>query len=344
MFDKDGLLTGVLTDPTHDDTPFHTYFPLSMCTSLAGCRVVNYSQLKELDRIGTNNSCINVLSYKDENGVTQTVAVKFNILVKDRRLNMEWNEMHILKNLPPHPNILPLDRLVLDDGDVQDGVVQSRLLGFTTKFVEGGSLDHLNPKTPFRLEWLRQLINVVNFLNLELGIMHQDLAAQNILVEHEANKVILSDFGRGVVGVNYLRDHCDDIAGVVHTLYKVITNDDSVAPTGRTLDADVSKFRAVLSNWIAKRTACGEEAGLKRYLDASKRSGIKPPPPRPSPPDDEIPYQCPDRKTADLGYRARYTYEAIRNGQYVFKWQRPGQNCMMNGSRKRARVNSLVAD
>lgn len=75
---------------------------------------------------------------------------------------MAWDELHLLKSLPPHPNILPFDRVVLDDGDVDP-----RLLGYTTKYIPGETLE--NPKTPFRFEWLLQLIQVVDFLNLELA-------------------------------------------------------------------------------------------------------------------------------------------------------------------------------
>lgn len=59
-----------------------------------------------------------------------------------------WDELNLLKSLPPHPNIVPFDRVVLED-------VESRVIGFTTKYIPGGTL--ANPKVPFRFEWIQQL-------------------------------------------------------------------------------------------------------------------------------------------------------------------------------------------
>lgn len=65
--DNDGLLTGVSTDPEEDDTLFLAYVPFSECKSLADCRIVQYSQLQELDRLAP---FINLVSYEDESGTS----------------------------------------------------------------------------------------------------------------------------------------------------------------------------------------------------------------------------------------------------------------------------------
>ena len=72
---------------------------------------------------------------------------------------MAWDELNLLKSLPPHPNIVPVDRVVLED-------VESRVIGFTIKYIPGGTLD--NSKQPFRFEWIQQLTQLVDFLNLDL--------------------------------------------------------------------------------------------------------------------------------------------------------------------------------
>lgn len=95
------------------------------------------------------------------------VAFEFNPWEEPRRLQMAWDELNVLSSLPPHPNIIPLDRVVLGD-------VESRVISFTTRCLPGGTLD--NPKVPIRFEWLQQLTQFVDFLNLDLGIMHQDIA------------------------------------------------------------------------------------------------------------------------------------------------------------------------
>ena len=179
--DDDGLLTGVSTDPEEDDTIFLAYPPFSMCESLADCRTVRYSELQELDRLGP---FVDLLSYEDEFRIPQKVAFKFNVLYKPLRLQMAWDELNILKSLPPHPNIIPFDRVVLEDKE-------SRVIGFTTKYIPGGTID--NPEIPFRFEWLQQLTQVVDFLNLELGIMHQDIAPRNLLIEWTSNRELDSE-------------------------------------------------------------------------------------------------------------------------------------------------------
>ena len=52
--------------------------------------------------------------------------------------------------------------------------VESRVVGFTTKYIPGGTLE--NPKVPFQIDWIKQLTQLVDYFNLELGIMHQDSA------------------------------------------------------------------------------------------------------------------------------------------------------------------------
>jgi hypothetical protein len=132
--DENGLITGVSTDPEEHDTSFMAYIPFSMAESLADCRAIHFSKLQELDRLGPG---VNLSSYEDESGIPQLVAFKFNPLDKPRRLQMAWDELNLLKRLPPHSNIAPFDRVVLED-------VESRMImiGFTTKYISGGTLDN----------------------------------------------------------------------------------------------------------------------------------------------------------------------------------------------------------
>lgn len=137
--DDDGLLTGISTDPNEDDTTFLAYLPFTITPSLCNCRVIRYSKLQERDRLGPD---VDLSLYEDESGNPQKVAFKFNPIPKDRRLQMAWDEVNLLKSLPTHPNIVPFDRVVLED-------VESRVIGFTTKYIPGGTFE--NPTAPFRL-------------------------------------------------------------------------------------------------------------------------------------------------------------------------------------------------
>ncbi|KAJ5355612.1 hypothetical protein N7517_010221 [Penicillium concentricum] len=66
---------------------------------------------------------------------------------------------------------------------------------------------------------------VVDFLNLELGIIHQDITPRNLLVDPETDNILLFDFDWAANGKDYLLDDRDDVSSVVFTLYEIITND-----------------------------------------------------------------------------------------------------------------------
>ncbi|KAJ5951639.1 uncharacterized protein N7479_010052 [Penicillium vulpinum] len=335
--DDDGLLTGVSTDPKEDDTFFIGYIPFSLCQSFADCSTIYFSQLQELDRLGPG---VDLSAYDG-----QRVAFKFNPLGMSRRLQMSWKEINMLSKLPPHPNIVPFDRVVLED-------VESRVIGFTTKYIPGGTLADADPKMPFRFEWLQQLTQVVDFLNLELGIMHQDIAPRNLLVDPETDKILLFDFDWAANGKDYLLDDRDDVSGVAFTLYEIITNDThftSIPHWERTidmvqtiewtchreLDSDVSKFRKFLNEWIATRT----DRAMERYLNAPKRLTW---PDLPTPPDYSVPFEMGWTKEGETVWRtgARMRRTALRKGQYCFKWQRPPQSRLL----EKAKKNSVAED
>ncbi|KAJ5754186.1 uncharacterized protein N7511_008339 [Penicillium nucicola] len=324
--DDDGLLTGVSTDPNEDDTFFVGYLPLSLCQSLTDCPTIHFSQLRELDRLGPG---VDLMSYTD-----QMVAFKFNPLGMPRRLQMSWKEMNLLSKLPPHPNIIPFDRIVLED-------VESRVVGFTTKYIPGETLADTDPKRPFRFEWLKQLTQLVDFLNLELGIMHQDIAPRNLLIDPETDKIILFDFDWATNGKEGLLDSRDDVSGVVFTLYEIITNDthptsiphwdriiDMVQNTEwtcrRKLDSDVSRFRKFLNEWIVSRT----EKAREQYFNAPKRLTW---PNLPTPPDYSVPFELGWTEEGETvwqtGERSRRI--ALGKGQYCFRWQRPPQSRLL---------------
>ncbi|RJE25759.1 STYKc [Aspergillus sclerotialis] len=328
IVDDDGLLTRISTDPEEDDTPFVAYLPISVAESLADCRTIQYSKLQELDRLGPG---VDFSLYEDEFGIPHKVAFKFNPLNKPLRLQMAWNELNLLKSLPPHPNIVPFGRVVLED-------VESRVIGFTTKYIPGRTLDNTN--IPFRFEWMRQLTQLVDFLNLELGIMHQDIAPRNLLIDPDTNKILLFDFNWAAYGKKRLLDGRDNVTGVVFTLYEPITNDTLFAniphwnrtidmvqsisewTCNRELDSDVSKFRNFLNDWVAMRKSDGN---LERYLNAPNRLTW---PDLPTAPDYNVPFNL--GKTLDeepiwrTGLRLRRT--AMELGQYCFRWERPPQN------------------
>ncbi|KAF1952496.1 hypothetical protein CC80DRAFT_495299 [Byssothecium circinans] len=326
--DDEGLISEVSTDLEEDDTIYIAYLPFSAAESLHDCLTVQYSKLRQLDRLGPG---VDLSAYYDESGIPQKACFKFNPIAKPRRLQMAWDELNALKSLPPHPNILPLDRVVIED-------VESRVIGFTTKYIPGGTLD--NPKLPFRFEWLQQLTQLVDFLNLDLGIMHQDIAPRNLLVDPETEKIILFDFDWVARGKKNLLDGRDDVTGVAFTLYELITGDtsftsiphwdrnmDMVQNTSewtcnRELDSDVSTFRNFLNEWVTMRKS-GDD--MERYLNVPNRI-TWPDPPTPS--DYSVPFELGTKLNGETNWVTgpRTNRIAMETGQCVFRWERPPQS------------------
>ncbi|KAI1967587.1 hypothetical protein LOZ56_005478 [Ophidiomyces ophidiicola] len=235
--DNQGKLVSVSSDPEDDDTMAIYYPPYSQPTSLHDSLVINRSKLIELDRLGPE---VDLVSYIDESGISKEV------------------------NLPKHPHLISFDRVVLDDAE-------ARILGFTIPYIAGGTLE-TNTSRVFRLEWLKQLTDVVDYLNLDLGILHQDVAPRNIAVDPETNKVILFDFDRSAPICRMEDPKRNDISGVIFTLYEIITQDNSFRrvpfeeqdagrvlalkewPAKAQLDNDLSLYRNHLDNWVQIRT------------------------------------------------------------------------------------------
>ncbi|KAJ6036236.1 hypothetical protein N7540_000515 [Penicillium herquei] len=325
--DDDGLLFGVSRDPEDDNTPYVAYPPLAICDTLSHSQKIQYSELKELDRL---SPFVDLVSYKDECGTPHQAVFKFNVMDKPFKLQIAWDEINILSLLPPHPNLLLLDRIVVEGEE-------SRVLGFTTRYIPGDTLD--NPKIPFRFEWLQQLTQVVDFLNLELGIMHQDIAPRNLLIDGEAENILLFDFDRAASGKKNLSDGRDDVTAVAFTLYELITNDESFSriphwdrtmdmvqnisewPSHRPLDAEVSKFRKFLNEWIETRS----EGGMEQYFNAPRRFTW---PDRPEASEYSVPFQLgtftDGKPYMTTGPRSRMT--AMKLGQYCFRWERSPQS------------------
>ncbi|KAH6845549.1 hypothetical protein B0I37DRAFT_447418 [Chaetomium sp. MPI-CAGE-AT-0009] len=176
------------------------------------------SDITELDRLSAH---VDLVSYP---GV-EKAAFKYTHHHKGFG---DWAEYQIQARLPKHPNLLPLDRLVLDE---QTG---KRLLGFTTPFVEGGDLD-TNKDRLFKLKHLRQLMDVVDLLNYKFGIVHNDLAPRNLFIDPSTDDLILFDFSVSAK-IGYEPDSMErwvivaikernDVKGVVMTVHEILTRD-----------------------------------------------------------------------------------------------------------------------
>jgi hypothetical protein len=158
-----------------------------------------------------------------------------------------WQEIQIHARLPSHTNILPLDFLVLDE------ITGTRVVGFTTPFIDGGDLDR-NRDRPFKLKYLKQLTaveypsrslstnkptvqetqQVIDDLNYKYGIAHQDVAPRNIFIDSSTDTLLLFDFseaarigynGGGTFRTAPAREERNDVKAVVLTVHEILTGD-----------------------------------------------------------------------------------------------------------------------
>lgn len=259
--DGKGLLVSVSTDIPFEERGSgfleYLYRPkLSSVVSLTDCPTIFHSRLTETDRLACG------VDLMEDTGNPKVKRVfKYDTTHNWRFL---WNEMHILKSLPPHPNIGPLDALVLDE-------VDTRILGFTTRFVDGGDFKS-NATRPFKLKWLRQLTDTLDFLHLEMGIVHGDMQPKNILVNPDTGNLQLFDFGMaGEISDTRIHVEIQEVAWV---LYEIITHDTALReerfqgagsdasmilnmsgwPVRAKLTCKATRLRKHLDDWIKRRT------------------------------------------------------------------------------------------
>lgn len=186
---------------------------------------------------------------------------------------------------------------------------------------------------PFRFEWIQQLTQLVDFLNLELGIMHQDIAPRNLLIDPDTHKILPFDFDWAACGKKHLLDSRDDVTGVVFTLYELITNDTrftsiphwdrninmvqsiSEWACNRELGSDVSTFRNFLNEWVATRKSDGD---MERYLNAPNQLTW---PDLPTAPDYSVPFELGKTLDGEPIWRTgpRFRRTAMEKGQYCFR-------------------------
>lgn len=266
--DVDGLLLSTSSDPEKDGGYVVNYPSYTDCPSLHGCPTISSSSMTELDRLAPG---VDLMSYVDAAGHENKVIYKWG-MISQRRMKI-WHELHFLQRLPRHPGLLPLDHIVVDD-------TTQEILGFTTPYVPGWDLGSSKRTDVFRIQHLKQLTEVVDLLNFDLGIAHQDVAPRNLLLDPVGGlqHIRLFDFDRAAVigGHNYDAAR-NDIKGVLFTAFEMITQDDSYRTVDfskqdaetilglkgwspkRQLDVDVSLHRRHLTEWMKQRRASDRE-------------------------------------------------------------------------------------
>lgn len=293
--------------------------------------------------MGPNVDLVSYISPSTTGGGETTKAV-FKYYFLFQFLHKLWHEMNLWMRLPPHPNIVPLDRLVRDE-------LRGHVVGFTSRYIPGGTLSENTTRT-FKLKGLRQLTGVIDDLNLKYGIAHQDVAPRNLLIDPDTDALMLFDFNfSGRIGGAGYGEGRGDVKGVIFTLYEIITLDthfrdapyyeqDPADGQGLEewpqhpsvkLDHSVPEFRAMLNEWVDKRWG-GRQVAL--YTEAAEHIDW-PDFPNPAPRDIVLGEAIGDGKstvvtTAVLNSMRRKRGE---EGLAHLNWERPAQIKLGDGQR-----------
>ncbi|KXX75703.1 MAPK/MAK/MRK overlapping kinase [Madurella mycetomatis] len=253
-----GELSSLMED--YDNVGKTTYYPPLAEYQLpeGAVKTILRSEMTELGRLSGH---LDRVSYA---GMEEAI---FRCHQHSSELGTFWEELHILARLPRHPNILPVDRFVLDE------ISGSRVVGYTTPFMPGGDLD-MNTPRPFKFKYLKQLLQVVDDLNYKFGIAHQDLAPRNLVIDPATDSLVLFDFGtaarigygakgeRHMEALSYLENR-NDVKGVVLTVHEIITRD-PLYKGSKLHDLYETDILAGPEKWIK-----GEDVELDPGLDAA---------------------------------------------------------------------------
>lgn len=240
---------------------------------------VRRGELTECGRLGVQ---VDLTTYSPRPGETKTVVFKYN--VDAANVAVWWHEANCVLHMPPHPNIVPFDALVLDLFDGVESVV-----GFTTRYIAGGTLFE-NKARVFKLRYLEQLISAVDHLNLHLGVVHGDICPWNLAIDAETDNIQLFDFNRAAkLGWEGDKAYCfafkyeedrNDVKLVKFTTHELITRQFCSSPDFQPHEFNVSQITIDLEQeWVqhedAKLDSPMEE--YKRVLDewVKRRAEVK---------------------------------------------------------------------
>ncbi|KAK3350344.1 hypothetical protein B0T25DRAFT_550328 [Lasiosphaeria hispida] len=320
-FSQSGKLLRTVSDPACYSSHC-TYYPSTHEYQLpAPLPTLLRSDLAVVQRFG----CADKVVYA--NGKQEKVAAfKYNP-VANVCGGCVWPEIQIQTRLAPHPHILAIESLVLEEISGQ-GVV-----GFTMPFIPTGTLEDNVPRL-FKLRWLRELMHLVDELHFEYGIAHQDIEGRNLFISDTTDSILLFDFGWAAqIGTTHDARYVyrgevpkrNDVKGTMFFLYRFITRDPQyriyyldeadegdimdrakwVKHADVELDHDVETFYNELMAWVRKR-----RDGLNiitHYTEAPRHFEI------PDPPINNV-----------AGYQGRgHSKHRIQAGLPVVMWERP---------------------
>lgn len=348
-FSIEGDFISTSSDPGDDTAAIPLYCPIDMIPEQYRTgRVVSRADLVEVDRL---SQCVDLVTYRLQPGSRAVFKYQFH---HDQVLR-NWHELNCWLRLSGHPNIVPLERLVTDYEDVPEhGTNIEVVVGFTSAYVPGETLHH-NPYRLFKFKYLEQLIEVIDDLNLKFGIVHQDVAPRNLLINPATDTLQLFDFScsgklgsKGTAGQRLFTNSGNfkiDLDGVVAAVYEIITRDTQLAEQvllgadistieekewikhpDVSLDKDIDHYRQTLRDWLKRRSQ--PENLITHYTQAPN------PLEWPQHWQPEIPYL--DQDGNPLGEDAHPTSSVSRTalralGLKFVEWERPAHDKIPDG-------------
>ncbi|KAF5551129.1 kinase [Fusarium phyllophilum] len=333
-----GEIIWTSTDPKNDTTCCVHYPSLHDAYLPEGVQTVQRDKLEELKRLGPDADLV-VMYYPFIKLTLELAVFKYYFLWQYAQ--MSWKEMNLWMRLPHHPNIVPFDRVVVNE-------VEGRVVRFTSNYIPSRNLEQ-NKSRVFKLKWLQQLIRVVDDLNLEYGIAHQDIAPRNLLIDEPKDSIMLFDFNFAAriscpspgEGESYFEDR-NDVNGVIFTAYEIITQDDSLRSMPHEdqnlgnlgskwtkhsevkLDHPVESYRLTLQEWRERREGGSHPGNVPRPIVW---------PAMPKPPQKTISLKTVQGQTTSVTVDSWYERrQDIRDrGDKVLNWERPPQRLIDNG-------------
>jgi serine/threonine protein kinase len=234
---------------------FTSLFPwprFEQVTTLNHLTTVCRSQLAEVDRLA---KIVDLMVDTSDNG--ERVVAKW-FLTSDLH-TQAWREVQVLNLIPPHPHIVSIHRIIVDDR-------WERVVGWASKYVDGTDLEV--DQSHFKMKWLRQLTDTFDYLHLELGIVHGDLQLKNWLVEKASEKLLLVDFEYAEpINEKELQEEFNQL---VWSIYEIVTHDSALVEE-RLYDDDKPRDTSTdiieeMEEWTVRTSLDCECQALRRYL------------------------------------------------------------------------------
>lgn len=225
---------------------FARYPTLASAQLPAHAKTILRSELIEADRLWRN---VDLVSFTNDAGKTETAIFKY--FTEIARARHHWAEHKLLLHLPPHPLLPRYTRTVLDENS-------GRVVGFCAEYFPSRNLQ-TSPRI-FKLSWLKQLIHLMDELNLTCGIVHADIWPANVMVKEATDEIKLLDFGgaqlleQGMPAgphVSVYDNTLIDVQKLITTVYTIITHKLPVPPQedGDQRGGRIDAFWAEIPTW-----------------------------------------------------------------------------------------------